>query len=239
MRAALCLLAGLWAAPVSAFNPPAGCEGIVTVQYRGCHMLHIWQCEADPEGVQHIALFDAEGAVRLRTVDERYQWLATHVFRTGIDSKTVMSPPPADPMDIQELFRTGVDSYDFLLEHSNGRVLRYVGTDTLNGERRELNGFELLAFDFDYAYYAEDGQEISSGHGYQYAVPGLNVFLWGVFHDGPDQTGGSDFSPVAMIRPDEPGFFANSPVYDCDPVLSRAEAGHGGAMTPLETGAAQ
>ena len=45
------------------FPVPEGCSGIVTVQQRGCVLVNVWQCEADPEGDKWIALFGEVGLV--------------------------------------------------------------------------------------------------------------------------------------------------------------------------------
>lgn len=216
------LLAFLAATPAAAFSPPTGCEGVLTVQYSGCLMEHIWQCDADPEGYQWMALFTDRGPFQLRQVDRDFQWLETHYLGEdgGIER---MLPNPADPADLTELLETGEDLYDFVVSF-HGQETRYQGYDRLTGERVTIDGEPLLRTEMSYQALDASGKVLRSRIGRQYVLESDRVFLFGTMSDPADADGDIVNEPLSFHRPGDDGFMVNRPVYHCGDMLSFLES---------------
>lgn len=218
MRCAVLL--SLLAAPAAAasFEPPEGCTGTLTVQYRSCMVANYWTCEGEAEGLQWGALFNDGGITRLRQVDAEYQWLITRYFQP--DTTRRMQVPAPDPESLTELFAQGRDTYDFtILEDGTGQSRRYVGDDRITGET-VIDGEPLMTTAFAYKVYGADGALISQVEGRQYVSQSQRLFHFGQSWDPASPEDVSDNSPVRFIHPGERGFFSADPVYGCDMMMS-------------------
>ena len=214
------LLFALLAAPALAapFEPPEGCTGKLTVQYRSCLVANYWTCEGEPDGMQWGALFNANGITRLRQVDSEYQWLITRYFQP--DTTQRMQLPAPDPESLDELFATGNDTYDFtVVEDGSGQTRRYVGHDRITGET-VIDGEPLMTTAYAYTVYSSDGTVISQIEGRQYVSQSQRLFHFGRNWDPASPEDVSDDSPVRFIYPGERGFFSADPVYGCDMMMS-------------------
>lgn len=226
-RALLIAMATLVGAPVavsaqSAFSPPQGCTGTLTVQGRACLVTHVWTCEADPPGEQWIALGGEAGPFMVRKVDAEFQWLETY-FANPPRVETMDQPAP-DPGSITTLLAEGYDSFDFTVTYSDGTPAeRIVGHDRLTGEEVVIDGEPLLRTEFAYEVISPDGSVIEQRAGRQFVSPAHRLFFLGTDWDQATPADISDASPVQFIYPGEPGFFAFSPKYDCGVVMSRLE----------------
>ncbi len=142
MKPFLTLAALALASPVAAqqtFAAPEGCEAKLTVQHKGCVMINVWQCDADDEGDQWIALLTQAGVFSVQKVDAEFQWIESYKV-TG--NETMMTPAD-DPASLTELFDTQLDTWDFTLETEDG-IERNVGFDMLTGETTGIDGETLL-----------------------------------------------------------------------------------------------
>ena len=206
------------AAEAQSFDPPQGCEGVVTIQHRGCIVTNLWTCEADAPGEQWIAVFAAPGPIQLKKVDENFQWLETvHPgipgFRDGWIETQTEAP---DPASLDELFSTGFDSYDFTIERSDGEPAeRIVGYDQLTGEEVVIDGEPLLRTEYAYEQLGPDGEVLARRAGRQFVSERFRIFTFGESwdRDAPDEV--RDSSPVEFVFPGEPGFMTATPKYDC------------------------
>ena len=208
----------------SAFEPPEGCEGTVTVQHKSCLVAHIWQCEADDEGDQWIALFTVRGAFSVKKVDDEFQWLET--YYADPPRSELMQPDAPDPASLTELFETGFDSYDFTIDPGNGDPLnRIVGFDQLTGDETVIDGEPLLNTEYGYEELDPEGEVTSRRAGRQYVSLKHRMFLLGESWDRetPDQI--FDARPVEFIYPGEAGFFSPIPKYDCPAIDAWFEVG--------------
>jgi len=203
----------------SAFAPPQGCTGTLTVQLRSCLVTHLWTCEADAPGEQWIALFGQDGPFQVRKIDAEFQWLTTY-YADPPRTETMVQPAP-DPESLTELFANADDTYDFTVETDDGAPPeRILGFDKLTGETVVIDGEPLLRTEFGYDTLAPDGAIIASRAGRQYVSERHRIFLFGTDWDAetPDEV--FDASPVQFIYPGEAGFFAASPRYDCGATMS-------------------
>lgn len=207
---ALCALA----TPAAAFQPPAGCEGRLTVQYRGCLASNVWTCPQDAKGEQWVGLFTQAGLAQARKVDPDFQWLETFQFLRG--EREVMQVPAPDPESLSELFESGEDLYDFTVEiQPGGRQVRYQGFDRLTGETVEIDGVSLLRTEFAYQTLTPEGEVLYSSAGRQFVSKDYRLFFLGEsWPPGEDTI--DDNSPVSFAFPGDPGFMASRPTYDCD-----------------------
>ena len=209
-------------APVAAqtFEPPQGCEGVLTVQSKSCLVTHVWTCEEDAEDEQWIALFNRAGPFNIRKVDAEFRWLETYYAQDG--KVETMVRPADDPPSLTELFETQTDTYDFVIENNTDEPAERVrGFDQLTGEEVVIDGEPLLATEFGYDIVLPDGTVSYSGAGEQYVSETHRLFFLGTSWSQDDPDDVMDATPVEFIYPGEQGFLAASPVYDCGSVPTR------------------
>lgn len=227
LKAVLAALLGLLTAlpgAAFAFTPPAGCEGAFTIQSRGCLMTNAWTCEGDAPGTTWLALFDENGVRRVRQVDGEFQWVETWLFNP--EAREVMEQPARDPASLTELFATQMDTYDFIVADDSGGRVRFEGFDRLTGETVNIDGTTWWRTEFGYtASDAATGRVLATTEGRQFVSREFRVFTFGLAWEATDPAVVFDNSPVEVILPGQPGFFPDSPVYDCGVVMSRLEEG--------------
>ena len=215
-------LALLAAAPAAAqtFDPPQGCTGTLTVQYRSCLVSHVWTCEGDAPGEQWLALFTQRGLFNVRKVDAEFQWLETYYANPPATER--MLPDAPDPASLTVLFAEQTDTYDFTISNDRGTPDERVrGFDMLTGETVEIDGEPLLGTEFAYEVTLPDGTVDYAGAGRQYVSERHRLFFLGTSWEADTPEDVTDTTPVDFIYPGEPGFFAQFPVHDCG-VLSKA-----------------
>ncbi len=201
------------AAAAQEWTPPEGCEGFLTVQQRGCMMSNHYTCEGDPEGHQWRVDFIEDGPVFASRINEETEWVES--LSLFSQTRTTLGETP-DPANFTELLETGIDTYDFTTVDQDGIETRYRGADVLTGEEVEISGVPLQVM----TYTAEvDGPEgRSRSEGVNYVSEEWRLFLPGTSTTiAEDGTAGEerDNTPVQLIQPGEPGFFADTPIYDC------------------------
>lgn len=205
--------------PAVAFEPPAGCEGKLTVQSRNCALENIYTCTQDAPGEQWLASFDAVGMTRLMRVDSEFQWLETWYTNPPL-GRRIMQPAP-DPESVTELLATGEDHFDFSVVMSNGGVMRIQGFDRLTGDEVVIDGETLLRTEYAFSESDAEGGFHAVQEGRQYISPTHRLFFFGTAWDpaeGPESAVHAD--PVEFIYPGEPGFFASKPIYGCGDMIS-------------------
>lgn len=203
------------------FEPPQGCEGVLTIQHRSCLVVHTWTCEADAPGEQWLALFTDRGPFNVRKIDAEFQWLETH-FAEPPAVETMQVPAP-DPESITVLLAEDYDTFDFTISNDRGTPDERVrGYDSLTGESVVIDGEPLLRTEFAYEITLPDGTLQRTGAGTQFLSERHRLFILGLSwqQDSPDNI--NDTTPMEFIYPDEPGFFSAGPKYDCGGVLSKA-----------------
>jgi len=200
-----------FAAQAQSFSVPDGCEGVVTVQQRGCLMVNVWQCKADPAGDKWLALITQNGPFSIQHVDREFQWLES--FK--VTGNEVLVQPAPDPSSMTELLENGLDTYEFVIKKETG-IERNIGFDALTDLEVEIDGEPLLQTEFEGRTIAEDGTELDHGVGHQFVSAKHRMFFFGESWDAatPDQV--VDLSPVEFIYPGEAGFFAAKPKFECD-----------------------
>ena len=222
MRLAMALI--LLAAPVAAsdiFIPPVGCEGVVTVQSRGCELDNIYVCTADAPGDSWRVSFHQDGPVFIGRIDAETQWMESiDLFPEW--RREVIEQPAADPASLSELLQSGTDAFDFNMRGAGGGVTRVVGFDQLTGEEVVIDGEPLLRTQFS-ARYESTLTGTSRIEGNEYVSAKLGRFLSGSYRytgvDGVVTEWAND--PVDFIYPGEPGFFSKTPLYECEASLAR------------------
>ena len=202
------------AAQAQTWEPPEGCTGFLTVQQRGCVVSNHYTCEDDPEGHQWRADFTQEGPVFASQINEETEWVESLSLVTRI--RRVMQEAP-DPASLSELLETGVDTYDFTTVSDAGEETRWRGADQLTGETLEIGDHELPVVTYTLEQYV-DGEPVAASRGTNFVSEEWRLFLPGVSEtvtaDGLEAT--TDNTPVELIEPGEPGFFASRPIYDCN-----------------------
>ena len=213
------LLAGALPAHAGSVEVPAGCEGFLTVQQKGCGVSHYWRCEAAPAGTVWEVHYDHEGVFSLSVYDSDFQWLDSQYFRDG--TREYLAGDAPDPASLGELLETGRDTYAFVIREEGpdgSRDVVHQGYDALTGRSVTIDGVDLLETEFvSSAMDAMSGEEIFSVAGNQYVLAEERLFFLGpdnFLQDGQESS--NDFSPVQFIHPGEPGFTDMTPLYDCD-----------------------
>jgi hypothetical protein len=227
MNARLTAIAGLWAtvgaalpAGAAGFAPPEGCETFLTVQSRECSVSLLWRCDGAEDGPIWEANFSDGGLQSVVSYSASYQWL--NALYMWDRSREEFLPPAADPIDLDALIGTGIDTYDFTMRRSEPqgtRDLRMVGADQLTGTTVTIDGHALEAVATELQILAGDGRVEYRSRGVQFLSRDLGLFFL-----GRETVTGSDGvaveydgTPVDIIRPGEPGFGTTVPLYDCNP----------------------
>ena len=207
------LALGAVPALAQSWTPPEGCEGFLTVQQRGCMLSNHYVCEGDPEGDQWRVDFIEGGPVFASRINFETEWVES--LSLFSQTRTTLGERP-DPASLTELLDTGIDTYDFTTVTQDGEETRWRGADVLTGERVEISGHELLVM--TYTSQSDDAEGTSMNRGVNYVSEEWRMFLPGVSSSvledgttGPER----DNTPVQIIEPGEPGFFAAAPIYDC------------------------
>lgn len=200
------------------FTPPPGCVGDLTIQQRSCEVMHIYNCAADAAGERWNIIFDEYGPRYMGKVDRETQWLESYdLFPT---QRYVLIQPSDDPLNLTELMEAGTDSYDFQ-QRGRDEVQRFVGYDRIVSESVVIDGETLLQTEFSMRRESTKEGDFSMT-GTEYIVPRLRHFISGTYRmnrDGAIEEW--DLSPIDFIYPGEPGFFATTPLYECEPTLAR------------------
>jgi len=203
-------------ASAQSFSVPEGCEGVLTVQQRGCVMVNVWQCDIDPAGDKWIALIGEGGVFSVQHVDAEFQWLEAY---KPSGTETLEQPAP-NPASLTELFANGIDTWDFVINKPD-TAERNVGYDALSGLEVIIDDEPLLQTEFEGKTLAMDGTQIDEGAGRQYVSEKHRLFFFGESWDPATPDTVIDMSPVEFIYPDEAGFFAQRPKFECGVIESQ------------------
>lgn len=218
----IALMAPSSLAAQSSFQPPQGCTGTLTVQYRACLVSNIWTCEGDAAGEQWVSVFSQAGPFQVRKVDAEFQWLETY-YAAPPRTEEMQLPAP-DPESLTELFAEGYDTYDFTTVPSvNADPERYVGFDRLTGETTVIDGEVLLNTEYAYDQLDPAGNITASNAGRQFVSEPHRLFFFGVSWSSETPDDQFDASPVEFIYPGEAGFFSATPKFGCGVIMSSFE----------------
>ncbi len=220
VSAALAALALASPAMAASFAPPKGCDAFLTVQSRECSVSLLWRCGAEADTPIWEANFSDDGLQSVVSYSPAYQWLdAVYVWDA---SREELVPPATDPIDLDALMETGIDTYDFIMRRSEpqgARDVRMVGADQLTGTKVTIDGYDLETVATELQILTEEGIVEYHSRGIQYLSRDLRLFFLGrETVTGVDGVAADyDGTPVDIIRPGEPGFGATVPLYDCNP----------------------
>ena len=218
VAAGMLLLAADPALAQGSFSPPEGCEAFLTVQARGCVVSHHYRCTADAPGDQWRADFDQQGVFFLSKVDREGQWVESYDMFPTVHQ--TLDPASRDPASFTDLL-TGRDDFAFELSRDNGEHSVVSGYDQLTGKSFVIDGVPLQQTEFEFSETDAAGNLLRRSRGNEYIHPD-----WRIFFAGPsewdDGTGyvPLDGSPVQFVLPGEPGFLSNTPLFECDAVMS-------------------
>ncbi|MBN2630927.1 MAG: hypothetical protein JXR75_10365 [Rhodobacteraceae bacterium] len=221
------LLALTVALPLPAFAgsfvPPEGCTTFMTVQARACRVSNHYKCSADAPGDQWRADFDQQGPFFVSRINAEAEWVESFDLGTEIGRQTLVPGAP-DPASFSELLATGTDTFAFDLEHDGAERTKVNGFDTLTGRTVVIDGITLSETQFEFTETDLAGTVLRQSRGREYIHRD-----WRMFFAGPSEWNGgdgtflpSDGSPVNFVFPGEPGFESTEPLYDCDPLMTRA-----------------
>ncbi|QCO56085.1 hypothetical protein EOK75_10305 [Pseudorhodobacter turbinis] len=221
--ALLVVLTAPTGAAAGAFNPPAGCSGYLTVQSRSCRVSNYYTCTQDAPGDQWRADFDQQGLFFVSRVDAEGQWVESLDINPMV--RQTLDAGAEDPASFTELLG-GLDSFSFNLTRDNGERSSVRGFDRLTGRSVQIDGITLQETEFEYSETDREGNLLRRSRGVEYIHPEWRIFFAGPSEwDGGDGYLPMDGSPVEFIFPDEPGFFSNQPVFECDAILSNYSKG--------------
>ena len=214
----------------SAFTPPKGCTGYLTVQMHGCIVSNHYKCDADPSGDKWRVDFNQDGPFFVSRVDAETQWVETFDLAAG--THETLKQPSVAPASFSNLLSKGVNTYDFSTVTDDGKVEHVTGTDKLTGTTRVVSGVTLEQTEFDTTSKDGDGKLVWHSKGHEWIDRDWRLFLAGA-GTWDDGTGATVFdnTPVALIQPGAKGFMSSSPEFDCNTVESQLTLpGHSGKV---------
>ncbi len=226
MRLALILSLALPMPALAAgtFTPPEGCSTWMTVQARACRVSQYYKCTADAPGDQWRADFDQEGMFFVSRIDAESQWIESYDLNPPV--KQTLDPSPEDPASFSDLLG-GVDTFAFSLSKDDGRQSRVRGFDRLTGKTVVIDGITLQQTEFEFEEKDGSGTLLRRSKGNEFVHPEWRTFFAGpsLWDGGDGEYVPIDGSPLQFVFPDEPGFAATEPLFECDAVLSSLPQG--------------
>jgi hypothetical protein len=190
------------------------CEPLVTVQKRGCTVETVYQC-SDPAGPATVLLHSQDGeqsSVEAYTADGLIAYVGS---LDGSYWMQVTDTP--DPLDQDAMISDGFDTFaqntETVIGDSGPISGVFSGTMFLTGEE-EIDGVTFLAGRSDYSF-ETDGlarrtiNTIYLNKDFPFVLTGRSESI----NDGEANI--TDYSPVDLILPSEPGFGALQGLYDC------------------------
>ena len=205
------------------FGLPAGCTAYLTVQNRSCAVEHHFTCEGDADGTQRRVSLSEDGMTYMGQIDAETQWLQSYQPLNG--ETEVLESNPRDRASFSALIATGADTYDFQTLSAEVGTTRYVGRDTLTGQRVEIDGVTLEETMYNLSAYAADGTLLWQSEGREFISRDWRMFLSGKGRvTTPSDSFERDSTPVEFIFPGEAGFLSTKPKYGCGVMMSAAPA---------------
>ena len=228
----ICILAGLGALglapPVAAqetalFSAPDGCDITLTVQTRSCLVWNFYHCPDRHTDHFWIAKFNKEGHFSTSRLSKSGQWIA---FGPPHDPERLhVLTPIHDPLDLEDLFATGLDSMDFYVRQLGQPYQQFTGYERVTGET-EIDGEPLTQTTYEVVNRDWQGQVLQHRVGEGFASARHRGYFSGKEHTlvNGAETNHTDTTPVRFIYPGEDGFAGTVPLYDCD-VISLLDHG--------------
>ena len=205
----LCLLAA--PAVAQTLELPAECVPFATVQQADCSVTTFMRCDGDPDGSVRAVASHAEGVSMINLFSRQWEWLDSDF----LDYREQLAET-VDPIDIHALAQ-GQDSWDFTTDSALYGVARYEGEESLTGQSRMLDGFEMLETRYRITGTDADGVGFFRASGTEWLVPELGILLGGESLVGMDgeKPEPRDFTPVAIATPGAAGFLSTVPTDGC------------------------
>lgn len=217
---ALSVLSG--PALAASFTPPPGCEAYLTVQSKACRVSHYYICKSDAPGEQWRADFDQEGIFFLSKIDAEAQWIESvdPVEKT----RQRLVPGAEDPASFTALMDTGLDTFRFDLQQSDGLRSRVEGQDALTGTRVTIDNVQLEETEYVFSEVDSTGQVLRRARGQEFISREWRLFFSGA---GEMDIGDGTWrpingTPVQFALPGEKGFLSTTPLFDCDALSAEA-----------------
>lgn len=192
---------------------PENCAGVLTVQLRQCVVEHVVQCDDLPAGEKWMFSHIPGGRFAYTRYDRNFSPLERINWVTG--EIELPDGPAPDPLNIEELLETGLDTYEANFTSSLNGDTTIKGFDRLTGGEVEIDGRRLQLTEFEYVKTDQSGKVIASYSGNQFLDAELNVIFAGSFTDRLNEAGFSNFSPMDFSLPGEAGFLNDTPRYEC------------------------
>ena len=196
------------------------CVGIYSIQKRSCVVENIYRCETPAGVLWRKEEFEADESMNLEVLTEDGQILyaADSVegpFVSGLIENT-------DPLSVRDMLASGVDYYDHIV-----RLHLPIFVDPINAplqgrlqnlnEQVEIDGIVFDRARMDIKIWV-NAAEIN-GYEDWYIDRATGAFAYGetkIFNKLYAQ------EPVQVIKPGEPGFMSERPLYDCGELSNAA-----------------
>lgn len=205
------------------FEPPIGCQPVLTVQQRSCQVMNHWRCGSG-DGVENwYGYFTDGGAVdSFEKNGPDHQFIHVQHFSEGGMFMGVTAAN--DNSSLSALVSTGRDNFDVTFSMNLFGIefdARFLGETKLSGKQIKVDGETLseLTSSFAMTFLDSDllGEELNiAGTSTDYLLVADEIFMDGTgVVETSEGTERDDNSPVEIIRPGEDGFFTRIPKYDC------------------------
>lgn len=219
--------AGLWAVALACLPgvvlasdpliPREACTPVYSVQKRNCQVEHLFRCKTGDGVIFRGERWAQDEPLKVDERNVQGDTLREWVSGDGMSFDGFLKV--FDPFDVPAAIASGQDSFHTVVSLRTKRFVEmlpvsFQGQVTHRGEILRLDGIRFHLFEIQ-------GQIRTRPFAFQVKIDGYydmdtGASIWGagsIIEPGKeDQIGGE---PIAVIRPDEPGFGENFGLYDC------------------------
>ena len=191
------------------------CTPLYTVQKTSCELEHVYRCEAEQLLLWRYVIHGPDIGVDIEITNEDGTTLLYHDDLREFGVLNVESMP--DPFSLRETLDIGRDSYEverYVVSYPLPELSVKRGVVTETSDVLEVDGLQFIRLVDTYEEVAESFSFSSKADLYLEPIEGfLLIGAQSYMFDGTTENAGG--KPAQVIRPEEPGFLENKPLYGC------------------------
>jgi hypothetical protein len=199
---------------------PDGCNAFLTVQSKSCLVSHFYNCHADVEGFKWGVDLDEQGEMYQVQTDAEAGWLYALDMPSG-KSKYLDETGSINPASLTNLLQKDHDDLAFQMLSSSAKIIALRGENQFMGQTVII--YDRLLFQTQSMMTTRDsmGNFPWDTLATEYVSPKHRLFFVGsnVYHTNKG-TKFFNFSRLEFLLPNEVGFLADVPKFECESIMS-------------------